>query len=100
MTTLALFQGLGHTELIIILVLGLLIFGSRLPQVGRSLGKSIVEFKRGIKGIQDEIDTESSEPAQLDKGKAGLSAGDERRVSRSDTMEEAAPGSVRPEGNG
>jgi sec-independent protein translocase protein TatA len=50
----------GGYEWVILLVLGLLIFGRRLPEVGRSLGKSIVEFKRGIKGIEDEIDTESS----------------------------------------
>ena len=34
----------GGYEWIILLVLGLLIFGRRLPEVGRSLGKSIVEF--------------------------------------------------------
>ncbi len=50
----------GGYEWVILLVLGLLIFGRRLPEVGRSLGKSIVEFKRGIKGIEDEIETESS----------------------------------------
>ena len=50
----------GGTEWIILLVLGLLIFGRRLPEVGRSLGKGIVEFKRGIKGITDEIEDESS----------------------------------------
>ncbi len=51
----------GGYEWVILLVLGLLIFGRRLPEVGRSLGKSIVEFKRGIKGIEDEIETESSQ---------------------------------------
>ncbi len=50
----------GGYEWIILLVLGLLIFGRRLPEVGRSLGKSIVEFTRGIKGIENEIETESS----------------------------------------
>ena len=50
----------GGYEWIILLILGLLIFGRRLPEVGRSLGKSIVEFKKGIKNIEDEIDTESS----------------------------------------
>ncbi len=50
----------GHSEWLVLLVLGLLIFGRRLPEVGRSLGRSIVEFKRGIKGIEDEVETESS----------------------------------------
>ncbi len=44
----------GGPEWIVLLVLGLLIFGRRLPEVGRSLGRGIVEFKRGIKGIEDE----------------------------------------------
>ena len=54
----------GAPEWIVLLVLGLLIFGRRLPGVGRSLGRGIVEFKRGIKGIDDEIDQESARPAQ------------------------------------
>lgn len=53
----------GHMEWIVLLFLGLLIFGRRLPEVGRSLGRGIVEFKRGIKGIDDDIDDESSKPA-------------------------------------
>lgn len=54
----------GPAELLIILAIGLLVFGKRLPEVGRSLGKSIVEFKRGVRDIQNEIEEESSKPAQ------------------------------------
>ena len=61
--TMALFNMPGNTELIIILALGLLLFGKRLPEVGRSMGKGIVEFKRGLKGIEDDIETQSSTPA-------------------------------------
>ena len=46
----------GPTEMILIAAVGLLIFGNRLPDVGRSLGKGIVEFKKGVRGIKDEID--------------------------------------------
>ncbi len=53
----------GGPEWIVLLVLGLLIFGRRLPEVGRSLGRGIVEFKRGIKGIEDEVEDESSKTA-------------------------------------
>ena len=55
----------GNTEWLVLLVLGLLIFGRRLPEVGRSLGRGIVEFKRGIKGIESDLDDESSRPAVL-----------------------------------
>jgi sec-independent protein translocase protein TatA len=51
----------GGYEWIILLVIALLIFGRRLPEVGRWLGQGIVEFKKGVKGINDEIDEASSE---------------------------------------
>ena len=54
----------GPTELIIILVIALLIFGRRLPEVARNMGKGIVEFKKGIKGIDDEIEEVSSQPSK------------------------------------
>lgn len=54
---------LGPWEIIIILFLALLIFGRRLPEVGRSLGKSLVEFKKGMKGIEDEVEKAGDPPA-------------------------------------
>jgi sec-independent protein translocase protein TatA len=67
----AFFPGLGTSELIILLILGVLLFGRKLPEVGRYLGKGIVEFKRGIRGLEDEIDTTSAAapapPAQLEQ---------------------------------
>lgn len=47
--------GIGHTELLIVGVIALLLFGSRLPEVARSMGKSLTEFKKGIQGVQDEF---------------------------------------------
>ena len=52
----------GIEQSSVILVIALLIFGKRLPEVGRSLGKGIVEFKRGIKGIEDDVETASATP--------------------------------------
>lgn len=52
---LAFFNNLGAPEMIVIGVIALLIFGKRLPEVGRSLGKSFVEFKKGLKDTTDEI---------------------------------------------
>lgn len=54
----------GPTEWIIIGVLGLLFFGKRLPEVGKSLGKGIVEFRKGLKGVEEDIET-ASEPKKL-----------------------------------
>lgn len=52
----------GHTEWIVIGVIALLIFGKRLPDVARALGHSIVQFKRGINDVQDQIEDNSSGP--------------------------------------
>lgn len=54
-SALAFFQNLGWPELVILGVIALLIFGRRLPEVGRSLGKGIVEFKKGLQDTGDEI---------------------------------------------
>lgn len=45
----------GLPELIIFGTIALLLFGKRLPEVARSLGKGIVEFKKGVRGIEDEV---------------------------------------------
>jgi sec-independent protein translocase protein TatA len=55
----------GGAEWIVIAAIGLLLFGKRLPEVGRSLGKGIVEFKKGLKGVEEEVEAASdAKPAQ------------------------------------
>ena len=46
----------GPGELLVVGMIALLLFGKRLPEVARSLGKGIVEFKKGVRGIEDEVD--------------------------------------------
>ena len=43
-------------EIVVVLALALLLFGTRLPKVARSLGSGVAEFKRGVKGITDDIE--------------------------------------------
>jgi sec-independent protein translocase protein TatA len=44
------FGGWGFVEFALLAVFGVLIFGRRLPEVGKNLGRSIVEFKKGLAG--------------------------------------------------
>lgn len=67
--TLGFFGGLGTTEVIVILVIALLIFGRRLPEVGRSMGKGIIEFKKGLQGIEDEVESAASSDSTAKESK-------------------------------
>jgi sec-independent protein translocase protein TatA len=61
MHTLAFLPNVGWLEMTVIGVVLLLLFGRRLPEVGRSLGQGIVEFKKGLKDVTDDIKTETSD---------------------------------------
>ena len=54
------FFNLSPWEILILLGLGVLLFGRKLPEVGKYLGKGIVEFKKGLKGLEDEVDTSAA----------------------------------------
>ncbi len=48
-------------EILVILVIALLLFGNRLPQMARSLGKGLREFKSGVKGVTQEFESAAEE---------------------------------------
>ena len=50
----------GGWEWIVLLVIGLLLFGRRLPEVGRSIGQGIKEFKKGLKDVEEDVKREDS----------------------------------------
>ena len=52
--------GLGPTELIIVAGIVLLLFGTRLPRVMRSLGEGIVELKRGLNSSEEDRISQSN----------------------------------------
>jgi len=58
---LAFIGGLGPTELLVIFLIVLLVFGAkRIPEIAQGLGKGIMEFKKAAREITDEFDVESS----------------------------------------
>jgi TatA/E family protein of Tat protein translocase len=76
-TVLLIFEFLGTTELLVIAVVALIIFGPRkLPEIGRSVGKSIAEFKRASDDFKRtweyEVELESRKPA-LDATRTAVS---------------------------
>jgi len=52
--------GLSPIEVMLIGGIAVMLFGSRLPSVARSMGKSVTEFKKGIKGIEDDTEVSTS----------------------------------------
>ncbi|HEY1603502.1 MAG TPA: twin-arginine translocase TatA/TatE family subunit [Pirellulales bacterium] len=59
--------GIGPTEALIVGAVILLLFGNRLPSLMRSMGRSVVEFKKGVQGIED--DTEGTAPPTVTQAK-------------------------------
>ena len=46
----------GHWEWLVVLVVAVLIFGRRLPEIARGVGKSLTEFKKGVKETKDQVE--------------------------------------------
>ncbi len=51
------FGGMGMGEMLVVGIIALLLFGNKLPEVAKSLGKGFMEFKRGMMGLEDEVRT-------------------------------------------
>ena len=57
----------GQSEMLLLLVIALILYGGKLPEVARSWGKTFAEFRRSWSGIQQEFnDVLYSEPAKLE----------------------------------
>jgi sec-independent protein translocase protein TatA len=59
--------GVGPVEILIVGAVILILFGNRLPGVMRSVGRSVVEFKKGVQGIED--DSEGNVPPAATQAK-------------------------------
>src|SRR4051812_33061473 len=61
-------------ELLVLAAFGLLLFGKRLPEVGRNLGKGIIEFKKGLKSVEEDIETGSNAPSPASSSSTPLAS--------------------------
>ncbi len=53
--------GFSYIHWLVIAGVALLLFGNRLPDVARSLGRSVNEFKKGLKEVKDDLDDDEEE---------------------------------------
>ena len=62
--------GTGGYEWIIVLIVALLLFGRRLPEVMRSMGQGIRQFKKGLQDVEEDMESvgDDEEPKKLSKG--------------------------------
>jgi sec-independent protein translocase protein TatA len=47
--------GLGMSEVLVLCVIGLLLFGNRLPKLARALGGTLAALRSEVKGVQDQV---------------------------------------------
>jgi sec-independent protein translocase protein TatA len=56
---------LGPQEVILLLIIGVVLFGKKLPDVGRSVGKALSEFRRAFGGVEDELERAINRPESV-----------------------------------
>ena len=77
--------GIGTTELLIILFIILLVFGSKkLPELAQGLGKGIREFKRATNDIQEELDLSAPPKPAEEPKKQKITATEEKSEEKSE----------------
>jgi sec-independent protein translocase protein TatA len=68
--------GIGWPEVLIILAVLLLLFGAkRLPEMGRSLGRSMREFKSATKGLADDVKDGLEDDGEVEEASAPRAKG-------------------------
>ena len=80
--------GLSPFHWLIIAAIVFLLFGNRLPSVMRSLGQGVVEFKKGLQGIEDDVKNSANTSSRIEEQPSKPHG---RRKKRSMAIVDAAP---------
>jgi sec-independent protein translocase protein TatA len=83
MFPIAFIGSLGPAEMLFVGMIALLLFGKKLPEVARSLGKGVIEFKKGLRGIEDDVDTNTYSPRN--------DGSNTRPIAKDESVETSAP---------
>jgi len=75
----------GPFELVIILIIAVLLFGRRLPEIARGLGKSLTEFKKGVHEVEETKDDLVSDVTKI-KDEVAEEVKDAAGLDESETM--------------
>ncbi|WP_010587084.1 twin-arginine translocase TatA/TatE family subunit [Schlesneria paludicola] len=81
--------GVGIPEMMFFGIIALLLFGKKLPEVARSLGKGVIEFKKGLRSIEDELDTNHYSPRHDYNNSS--SSSNARPAPKDESVETSAP---------
>ncbi|MEQ1906778.1 MAG: twin-arginine translocase TatA/TatE family subunit [Pirellulaceae bacterium] len=55
-------SGIGFTELLVVAIVAVLLFGSRLPEVAKNMGKTYQQFRKGLADLQSTIKIDDDHP--------------------------------------
>ena len=94
--TLGFLPNLGWPEMLIIGIVMLLLFGRRLPEVGKSLGQGIVSFKKGLKEVGDEINIQSEQGTGTASGTGNPPKFDSVKAPNNPDMQDSGHKSANP----
>ncbi len=88
--------GIGVFELVVVGVIAILLFGSKLPEVARNFGKSYNELRRGLNDLKSNIDTEINDADRRNRVRKAPAIESRPVASAEDLDEPVAPKLVPP----